>query len=92
LLQPHSRFLLMAHFRHAYTANKCLLMSNKQTTTAGNYPAPKSILDTRNDELERDGCSLNRLRIDRDRGEPRSSAPPTPPCIRVRTRRFEKLR
>src|ERR1039457_7085539 len=29
---------------------------------------------------------------DRDRGEPRSSAPPTPPCERVRTRRFEKLR
>ena len=24
----------------------------------------------------------------RDRGEPRGSAPPTPPCIRVRTRRF----
>jgi hypothetical protein len=29
---------------------------------------------------------------DRDRGEPCSSAPPTPPCVRVRTRRFEKLR
>ena len=29
------------------------------------------------------------LRIDRDRGEPRGSAPPTPPCVRVRTRRFE---
>jgi hypothetical protein len=29
---------------------------------------------------------------DRDRGEPRGSAPPTPPCVRVRTRRFEKLR
>jgi hypothetical protein len=28
----------------------------------------------------------------RDRGEPRGSAPPTPPCVRVRTRRFEKLR
>jgi hypothetical protein len=31
-------------------------------------------------------------RCDRDRGEPRGSAPPTPPCVRVRTRRFEKLR
>ena len=31
-------------------------------------------------------------RCDRDRGEPRSSAPPTPPCVRLRTRRFEKLR
>src|SRR5260370_673566 len=30
--------------------------------------------------------------IDRDRGEPCSSAPPPPPCVRVRTRRFEKLR
>jgi len=30
--------------------------------------------------------------MDRDRGEPCSSAPPTPPCVRVRTRRFEKLR
>jgi hypothetical protein len=30
--------------------------------------------------------------IDRDRGESRDSAPPTPPCVRVRTRRFEKLR
>ena len=28
--------------------------------------------------------------IDRDRGEPRGSAPPTPPCVRVRTRRFER--
>src|SRR6266852_6087334 len=30
--------------------------------------------------------------IDRDRGEPRGSAPPTPPYVRVRIRRFEKLR
>ena len=29
---------------------------------------------------------------DRDRGEPRGPSPPTPPCVRVRTRRFEKLR
>src|SRR5713101_8867418 len=29
---------------------------------------------------------------DRDRGEPRGSAPPTPPYVRVRIRRFEKLR
>jgi putative transposase len=35
---------------------------------------------------------LTRPRYDRDRGEPCSSAPPTPPCVRVRTRRFEKLR
>ena len=28
---------------------------------------------------------------DRDRGEPRGSAPPTPPYVRVRIRRFEKL-
>ena len=26
---------------------------------------------------------------DRDRGEPHGSTPPTPPCIRVRTRRFD---
>jgi MFS transporter, ACS family, tartrate transporter len=30
--------------------------------------------------------------IDPDRGKPCGFAPPTPPCIRVRTRRFEKLR
>src|SRR5499427_10755086 len=35
---------------------------------------------------------LPRWAKDRDRGEPRGSAPPTPPCVRVRTRRFEKLR
>ena len=29
---------------------------------------------------------------DRDRGEPRGPAPPTPPYVRVRIRRFEKLR
>jgi hypothetical protein len=29
---------------------------------------------------------------DRDRGEPRGSSPPTPPYVRVRIRRFEKLR
>ncbi len=27
----------------------------------------------------------------RDRGEPRGSSPPTPPCVRVRTRRFGRL-
>ena len=26
--------------------------------------------------------------VDRDRGEPRGPSPPTPPCVRVRTRRF----
>src|SRR5258705_13510454 len=32
------------------------------------------------------------LRVkDRDRGEPRGSAPPTPPYVRVRIRRFEKF-
>jgi hypothetical protein len=30
--------------------------------------------------------------VDRDRGEPLGSAPPTPPYVRVRIRRFEKLR
>src|SRR6266849_6485655 len=30
--------------------------------------------------------------MDRDRGEPRGSSPPTPPYVRVRIRRFEKLR
>jgi len=30
--------------------------------------------------------------IDRDRGEPCGPTPPTPPYIRVRIRRFEKLR
>jgi hypothetical protein len=28
---------------------------------------------------------------DRDRGEPRGPSPPTPPCVRVRTRRFGGL-
>jgi hypothetical protein len=40
-----------------------------------------------------DDCARQCLAlIDRDRGKPRGSAPPTPPCVRVRTRRFEKLR
>jgi hypothetical protein len=30
--------------------------------------------------------------VDRDRGEPLGSAPPTPPYVRVRIRRFERLR
>src|SRR5260370_40045189 len=34
------------------------------------------------------GCT--KIRFDRDRGEPRGSAPPTPPYVRVRIRRFEK--
>jgi hypothetical protein len=29
--------------------------------------------------------------VNRDRGEPRGSSPPTPPCVRVRTRRFGGL-
>ncbi len=38
--------------------------------------------------------ALASLRRNRDRGEPHGSTPPTPPCIRVRTRRFDgfKLR
>ena len=38
-------------------------------------------------------CSSETTRsaTDRDRGEPRGSAPPTPPYVRVRIRRFEKL-
>ena len=28
----------------------------------------------------------------RDRGEPRGSSPPTPPCVRVRTRRFDGVK
>src|SRR6266478_5745510 len=38
-------------------------------------------------------ANIAALRIranDRDRGEPRGSAPPTPPYVRVRIRRFEK--
>ena len=34
---------------------------------------------------------MTRCARDRDRGEPRGSAPPTPPYVRVRIRRFEKL-
>ena len=37
-------------------------------------------------------AAINAKGQDRDRGEPRGSAPPTPPYIRVRIRRFEKLR
>src|SRR5262245_51057643 len=33
----------------------------------------------------------NRLGTQRDRGEPRGSSPPTPPGIRVRTRRFDRV-
>jgi hypothetical protein len=51
--EPSGRCRMLAHFRHAHTANECLLLSDKQTITAGNQPAPKSILDTRNDELVR---------------------------------------
>jgi len=35
-------------------------------------------------------CNRNRIK-DRDRGEPRGSAPPTPPYVRVRIRRFDRL-
>ena len=31
------------------------------------------------------------VRVDRDRGEPRGPSPPTPSCVRVRTRRFEEF-
>jgi hypothetical protein len=32
--------------------------------------------------------AIEHARHNRDRGEPRGSAPPTPPCMRFRTRRF----
>jgi hypothetical protein len=38
------------------------------------------------------GLSGPKSANDRDRGEPRGSSPPTPPYVRVRIRRFEKLR
>src|SRR5664280_2318841 len=37
------------------------------------------------------GSELTRPSRDRDRGKPLGSAPPTPPHVRVRIRRFEKL-
>ena len=41
---------------------------------------------------ERDGAKdAKRVAIDRDRGRPCGPAPPTPPCVRVRTRRFGRL-
>src|SRR5450830_21432 len=39
----------------------------------------------------RQESELTLCAIDRDRGEPRGSSPPTPPCVRVRTRRFAGL-
>jgi hypothetical protein len=42
---------------------------------------------TLGNEIDKLACN-----IDRDRGEPLGSAPPTPPYVRVRIRRFEKLR
>ncbi len=38
---------------------------------------------------ERSWTECPRPKINRDRGEPCGSAPPTPPCVRVRTRRFD---
>src|ERR1019366_2790846 len=35
--------------------------------------------------------NCNMIGAKRDRGEPRGSSPPTPPCVRVRTRRFDGL-
>src|ERR1039458_6565040 len=37
-----------------------------------------------------DSCTATNS-TNRDRGEPRGSSPPTPPCVRVRTRRFAGL-
>ncbi|WP_446430438.1 phage integrase central domain-containing protein, partial [Paraburkholderia atlantica] len=34
------------------------------------------------------GKTIRYLRQNRDRGRPRGPTPPTPPCVRVRTRRF----
>jgi hypothetical protein len=39
--------------------------------------------------LMRSAC--RKSATDRDRGEPLGSAPPTPPYVRVRIRRFERL-
>jgi isoquinoline 1-oxidoreductase beta subunit len=53
---------------------------------------PHAKLDTDAVARELENATLGSGAVDRDRGEPRGSAPPTPPCVRVRTRRFEKLR
>src|SRR5712691_4962389 len=37
------------------------------------------------------GACITRYSVNRDRGEPRGSAPPTPPYVRVRIRRFGRL-
>jgi hypothetical protein len=41
----------LAHFRRAHTANKCLLLINKQTTTAGNHRRRSRLWTPRIDEL-----------------------------------------
>ena len=45
----------------------------------------------RRSDSDQPARSAHGKRLDRDRAEPRGSAPPTPPCVRVRTRRFERL-
>jgi hypothetical protein len=44
------------------------------------------------DDQKTTGAQCNQIPDYRDRGEPIGSAPPTPPGMRVRTGRFEKLR
>src|ERR1700682_4424556 len=54
-------------------------------------PLERHVRSTPNSRRRRTTAPCPGCAIDRDRGEPRGSAPPTPPCVRVRTRRFEKL-
>ena len=57
-------------------------------------PVPTGIPAGRNGPLSRSGRPVSAAgpERNRDRGEPRGSAPPTPPCVRVRTRRFDGVK
>src|SRR5271157_74110 len=70
-------------------------MKAKLEVGATSFPVAPSAARRKNDAIEfarpRSVPPSNATRFDRDRGEPRGSSPPTPPCVRVRTRRFGRL-
>jgi hypothetical protein len=55
------------------------------------FRSRKALADSRGSNLRRTPY-LPRTPLDRHRGGGRPPTPATPPCVRVRTRRFEKLR
>ena len=79
-----SRNLCIDHYRS--------VRKERESVDAGDLSLTSGDIDPLTALERSDRRAFLQRAMNRDRGEPRGPAPPTPPCVRVRTRRFGWMR